>query len=200
MKRRINLYTQPPKEPFLTISNLSGALSIAGILIGLFLLIGIGLTYYALAKENELTQLTTEKQQLTTQVEELQHELSSRKAPSQLLENQIKLKNQLAMRKVLGKLLSQLKIKRNIGFSTYMHGLALAAQPASWLTEFQIDIDKKQIMLSGQAEDAADVPVLLEAIGQTDIFKGISFTYLNIESIKPSGDKFKTSAELPEYE
>lgn len=199
MKQRINLYN--PHEPKQAFDPLSyrGSLAIAATVAAVFLLLGLGLSFYAGYQQSHVAELSKEKKNIEAAVMAEQARFAHTEVNTEILAEQKRLQNEIASRQQLKNLLYRIQPSQGASFSSYLYALAEASLPESWLIEFQLDNTQHSFIALGAAVDAPAVPVLLETVSATEAFQGMSVSELDLESSE-SGVLFKVTAELRAYE
>jgi len=199
MKQRINLYNpNKPKTKFEPLS-FSGSITIAAAAVMIFLILGLGLTFYAGSQEDKLSNLNATKKRLDADVAKEQGRFANRQAQPELLSEQERLKREIAARQQLKMLLHKVQPAYGASFSSYLSALAEASVTESWFVEFQLDNEQRSFLARGEAIDGPAVPAMLEAIARTETFQGMSVSELNVQAIE-SGVQFNATAELRAYE
>ncbi|MCP4597295.1 hypothetical protein [Neptuniibacter sp.] len=195
MKQRINLYRPGKSRSALDFKSLTGSTVLAVGIVALFLIAGLALKFYSGHQDEKLAGLKAEKKRIETQVQALQAKHSSSKVSSDILAEQDRLKGEIASRKQLMSLLHHVEPEQSVSLSSYMYGLAEASQNDSWLTDFTIHTEKRAFSFHGVAITGPAVPLMFEAIGQTEVFQGMSISSLAVEALD-SGVRFTANAKL----
>lgn len=199
MKQRINLYNTNKSKAKFDPYSFTGSSSIAIATIALCLLLGGGLSVYANLQQNQIAELKATKKNIDEQVVTEQERFTNQKARPELLAEQARLQEDIASRQQLKALLHRVQPANGNSFSTYLSALADASLPQSWFTSFRLDNQEQSFVAQGVAVDGPDVPLMLEAIGRTEIFQGMSVDQLKVKST-PKGILFDVTAELRAYE
>lgn len=198
MKRRINLYQQPHKKSSLSLDwqSLTGGAFIVAAVTVISLLLGLGLNFFASNKQQQLAELSAEKQQLESQVQTLQAAFTNKTVSQNLVDEKGRLEAEIASRQQLFGLLDQLSARQSLGFSSYLYSLAVASHQNSWLTAFELDGNNGRFILRGEALSAPAVPELFSALGQTEAFRGLGVTALEVTAVEAGGVRFTANTEL----
>ena len=195
MKKRINLYNPATNKQTFDAKSLSGGLSIVGLSVGVFLLVGIALFGYSSSQQATLDELKSEKQQLEASVAAEQARFTGLSAHPEILAEQKKINADLVALQDLKNLLQYVQPDRQTLFSKYIYALSQSSLPNSWLTNFTFNTVDSRFMFSGGAEAAEAVPVMLESMVQTSAFKGMTVADLAITA-EDSNVIFKATAKL----
>lgn len=195
MKQRINLYRPGKSRSSFDFKSLTGSAVLVAGVVAIFFLVGLGLKFYAGHQDAKLADLKAEKKRIETQVQALQAKHSSSKVSSEIVAEQDRLRGQIASRKQLMSLLHHVEPEQSVSLSSYMYGLAEASQQESWLTNFSIHTEERAFSFEGVAVTGPDVPVMFEAIGETEVFQGMSISSLQVEAMD-SGVRFIANAKL----
>ncbi|PIE20534.1 MAG: hypothetical protein CSA61_01205 [Neptuniibacter caesariensis] len=199
MKQRINLYNPyKPKEKFDPLS-FKGALTLVSVLSVIAIAIGAGLYVFAEQKLAELAELQTKRSALESNVAEEQMRFESLQVKPEILVEKKRLKSEIQSRERLKLLLHRLQPEQSAAFSEYLYAFSEASQPESWLEKFVLNTDERRLQLDGAAANGPAVPAMLEALGQTEMFQGMSVGDLTVEALE-SGVKFQVAAELRRYD
>lgn len=195
MKKRINLYQDTGPKAGFDKNSLTGSAIIVIAIVAMVLLSGLGLKFYVDGKKEHLASLKAEQKQLESQVQALQAKFTNTQINPVIKAEQDRLKQQIIARRTLMSLLDQIEPEQTVSFSSYMHALADASQKDSWLTSFSIDMESKAFKASGEATEGPYVSLMLEEIGKTSSFRGMTVGALNVETAA-SGVRFQAVAEL----
>jgi len=199
VKQRINLYnSDKPKQKFELLS-LNGSLTVAIAVLSLALLTGLGLTWYASAQEKQFAQLQQTKIKLDKQIAAEELRFSDRDPQPELIAEQQRIKDQIAAKTALKGLLHKVQPEYRANFSGYLYDLSNASVSESWLNEFVLDNETSLFHARGAAVNGPAVSTMIETLGQTGMFQGMSVTTLNVTAVE-TGVSFDTSAELSHHE
>lgn len=78
-------------------------------------------------------------------------------------------------------LLADTKSDRSLGFSRYLSALADQADNNVWLTAIRINSETESISLKGSTFKPEQIPLLLQRLQNTSVFKGRHFARLSVE-------------------
>lgn len=195
MKQRINLYRPSKRGSAIDFKSLTGSAVLGVGVVAIFLVAGLGLKFYADHEDAKLAGLKAEMKRIEKQVQALQAKHSRSKVSSEIIAEQNRLKAEISSRKQLMSLLHHVEPEQSVSLSSYMYGLAEASQQDSWLTKFSIHTEKRAFSFHGVAVSGPAVPLMFEAIGETEVFQGMSISSLQVEAIS-SGVRFKANAKL----
>lgn len=199
MKQRINLYNPNKQKTKFDPLSCSGSITIALVVLFAFFVVGAGLTFYAGQQVSDLSALKSTKSRLDADVAVEQGRFANRQAQPELLAEQERLKKEIASRQQLKALLHKVQPSHGASFSAYLYSIAEASLPESWLVEFILDNEQRRFVAKGGAIDGPAVPAMLEAIGRTETFQGMSVSELNVEAVD-AGVRFNATGELRTYE
>ena len=199
MKQRINLYNPNKQKTKFDPLSCSGSITIALAVLFVFFVVGAGLTFYAGQQVSELSALKSTKSRLDADVAVEQGRFANRQAQPELLAEQERLRKEIASRQQLKALLHKVQPSHGASFSAYLYSIAEASLPESWLVEFILDNEQRRFVAKGGAIDGPAVPAMLEAIGRTETFQGMSVSELNVEAVD-AGVRFNATGELRTYE
>ncbi len=195
MKQRINLFQVSQKSTSFDKNSLSGNAVIAVVVIGVVLVLGLGLKFFADTKQAELANLKTEKRNVEAQVQALQKKFSSQTVSVDLQAEIKRLKGQIDSRGDLMSLLDQIDPEQTYSFSAYLLALAESSEADSWLTDFSINTKDRSFLITGGAANGPAVSSMLESIAKTTPFADMAVTSLEVQS-EGSNVRFQAEAEL----
>lgn len=199
MKQRINLYNPyKPREKFDPLS-LKGSLTVLTALVAVVLSIGVALHLLAGQSADEFAQLKAEKRSLDSAVAKEKSRFQSLQVKPEILAEQERLKSEIQARQQLQLLLHRLQPEQSSTFSEYLYAFSEASQRESWLEQFILNMNEQQLQLKGAATHGPAVPAMLEALGRTEMFQGMSVAGLKVEALE-KGVRFQATAELRRYE
>lgn len=188
MSQQINLInpTLIKQKDLLTSVNISVAY-------GLLMACMLGLAAYTM---NQISALTTSKQQLMAEQEKLQAELAqltaarAPRAPNQalvaqlaLLESKEKVQTQILT------IMTRDQSSQTKSLASYMRGLARQTMDGLWLTGFSIDQSNHSVTLRGRALQAEVLPDYMHKLGQEPVFSGQLFGGLQIKQPEKTVEK-----------
>jgi hypothetical protein len=199
MKQRINLYDSNESKVKFDPLSFSGGLSIAAAIIFICLSLGIGSTFYVNFQKEQVAELKVKKKKLDADVIKEQARFTTQKVRSELVAEAARLQEEISSRKHLKALLHRVQPSSGSQFSAYLSALAEASMSQSWFVKFQLDNQQQRFMAKGLAVDGPAVPLMLEAVGNTETFQGMSVGQLNVESTV-NGIAFDVTAELRAYD
>jgi hypothetical protein len=199
MKQRINLYSSNKAKTKFDPLSFSGSLSIAAAIIFLCLSLGVGLSFYADSQKEQVAELKTTKKKLDAEVVNEQARFTNQQARPELLAEKARLQQEISSRKQLKALLHRVQPSNGSRFSAYLSALAEASMPQSWFVKFRLDNQQQRFVAKGLAVDGPAIPLMLEAIGRTETFQGMSVGQLKVQSTV-KGVAFDVTAELRAYE
>lgn len=199
MKQRINLYNpNKPKEKFDLLS-LSGSVTVFAAITILMLIAGAGMTFYADSQQREFDRLQALKTDLDAQVSAEQARFQNLRVNPEIVAEQERIKAEINSRKQLQTLLYKVQPEQSVSFSEYLYGLSESSLESSWLSAFVLDTENSLLKMTGSAVNGPSVPEMLEAIGNTEVFRDMSVTDLNVQAVD-NGVSFTATAELRRYE
>jgi hypothetical protein len=94
---------------------------------------------------------------------------------------------QIAVLERIGARLAGGALGRTEGFSSALTALAQAATDGVWLTSVMLDNSADQLVIEGQALDAARLPVLLAALKRQPRFNGTEFAKMELARAEDAG-------------
>jgi hypothetical protein len=195
VKKRINLYRESGKKTSFDKNSLNGtAIIISGVIVAV-LLAGVGLRTYVESQKAYLESVRAEKNDIEVQVQTLQARFASQQVNPELTAEQERIRHQIASRRVLLSLLDQIEPAQGLGFSAYMRALSEASLEGSWLTGFSINMAERFLTLKGAALSGPEISLMLEEIGNTRAFSGMSVSGLEVQSAE-GNVLFQATAEL----
>ncbi len=199
MKKRINLYTSVKKRsPFDPLGFHSSLIIFASVVVGVVLLSAV-LNVYAQSQENRLSELQQRRATQDKAIAEAEARLKNRQVDAEITAEQQRLRAKIASHKQILQFFSRIEPVQSYGFAEYLLALAERSRPESWLTNFTLDAEQNIFLIQGAAIDGPSVPLMLESLGQSRAFRGISVGSLSVEATA-SGVQFQVDAELPRYE
>lgn len=199
MKQRINLYSSNKAKTKFEPLSFSGSLSIAAAIIFLCLSLGVALSFYADSQKEQVAELKATKKKLDAEVVNEQARFTNQQARPELLAEKARLQQEISSRKQLKALLHRVQPSNGSRFSAYLSALAEASMPQSWFVKFRLDNQQQRFVAKGFAVDGPAIPLMLEAIGRTETFQGMSVGQLKVQSTV-KGVAFDVTAELRAYE
>ena len=195
MKKRINLYNPATQKRSFNVKSLSGGVTVVGIIVGVFLLLGVVLFGYASSQQAALAELKKSKKSLDGSVASEQARFTGVSAHSEIVAEQKKINAELLALQDLKMLLQYVQPDRQVVFSKYIYALSESSLSSSWLTGFNINSAENSFVFSGGADTAEDVPVMLESIVRTVPFQRMTVADLSITA-EENNVVFQTKAEL----
>ncbi|WP_415902346.1 hypothetical protein ACMXYR_16155 [Neptuniibacter sp. QD29_5] len=199
MKQRINLYNPHKSKKKFELLSLQGSVTVAVVTVTVTLLCGLGLKWYASEQESTFAKLQQDKVKIDEAVATEQARFSNLQVQPEILAEQQRLKNEIAARKALQSLLHKVQPAQSVNFSAYLYALADASLAESWLSQFVLDNDQRSFAMNGGAIDGPSVASMIESIGNTEEFQGMSVNTLSVNA-ESSGVRFEALAELRSYE
>ena len=195
MKKRINLYNPATQKRSFNVKSLSGGVTVVGIIVGVFLLLGVVLFGYASSQQAALAELKKSKKSLDGSVASEQARFTGVSAHPEIVAEQKKINAELLALQDLKMLLQYVQPDRQVVFSKYIYALSESSLSSSWLTGFNINAAENSFVFSGGADTAEDVPVMLESIVRTVPFQRMTVADLSITA-EENNVVFQTKAEL----
>lgn len=178
MIQQINLYQPSGEDGKHPLSNAYVLLMLASILT---LITISALSINKLHGNQELkNQLQMQEQQAQTNLKQLQAQHPDQKTESLLIQELQQLQSRYQNLSQILELLADAHSDRSLGFSRYLLALADQGDSNIWLTEVHIDSESDSISLKGGTFKAEQIPLLLQRLQNTSVFKGRHFAKLNI--------------------
>ena len=199
MKKRINLFNPVSNKRSFNAKSLAGSTTLLGITVSVTLLIGLALMVYVSIQKDQLSELQVLKSQLDTKVLSEQARFTQATVHPEITAEQLRVNKELSALKELKQLLQYIQPGQTLSFSKFLYSLAEASKPESWLNSFHLNALDKRFVFQGGANTANAVPVMLEAIVQTETFKGTEISNLVVIS-DDEKVTFEAQAELGSYE
>lgn len=178
--QQINLY----QEQFRTRRDPFGARTLAGALVALILVlagISVWLQLSAAAAVERLQAAEQRRDRVEQQVLAMRARLEALAAEDAAASEPARLRAELAAKQRLMEYLEGGPLARRDGFSDHLDGLARRVVADLWFDRIVLDHGGDRLRFEGHALRAADVPTMIAALGQEDVFAGHAFRSLVIE-------------------
>ncbi|QLE87092.1 PilN domain-containing protein [Shewanella sp. Scap07] len=176
-KLRVNLFDKSllPKQLRLSFQRLAVG---SGALLLLFV-VAIALAWQSVnSLQADKAQLTSTKRQFDQQKQQLEMQLAARKPDAKLVDT-VELKGQqLELKRLLLKELSQREALTSQGYSLLLTDLARVADNSIWLSRIRVNEDK--YVFEGFSVDPNGVPQWVERLRTTETLKGHAFAAMTM--------------------
>lgn|GEM_PF-1947928 len=179
-KQQINLLPPQPKKVF---DPLSASACIVWLILVIFVSgAGAGISHWYGGRLDESnSRLTTQYQKLDAQASAIEKKLLARRPDPALKRQEAQLKSDIAAMERLSKVLAGVQPETRTRFSAYMHGLAVADFSGIWLTAFSLSQEEQKVVLEGNTLKSENLPLLLQALGQSSAFRGSSLQEVSVQ-------------------
>jgi hypothetical protein len=180
MSQQINLINPAliKQKDFLTIVNM-------GVVYGVFTALMLGWWSYS---QQQLKQLTRQKEDLVVAVQQTQDRLTQQVAASAPRAPSLALQQQLALLETKQQVQAQMltaieqgRPQQDRGLANYMRGFAQQTVDGLWLTGFSIDETNKTMTVRGRSLEAEVLPNYMQRLGQEPVFAGKLFGGLHVQ-------------------
>ncbi len=201
MIQQVNLYQQSGEKNshFLTNPYLLAVLAA-----GLLLAIVSGLSISKLhTNQTEQQQLQAQLLQMQARLQQLQAQFPNQQIDSLLNQELQQTQSYYQNLSQILELLADTQSDRSRGFSRYLSALADQADSNVWLTGIRINSETGNISLTGGTFKPEQIPLLLQRLQNTSVFKGRHFARLSIEQSPKMAEQvdFSVSSSMkPETE
>lgn len=180
MSQQINLINPAliKQKDFLTLVNM-------GVVYGVFVALMVGWWVYS---QQQLKQLTRQKDDLVVAVQQTQERLTQQVAASAPRAPSLALQQQLALLETKQQVQAQMltaieqgRPQQDRGLANYMRGFARQTVDGLWLTGFSIDETNKTMTVRGRSLEAEVLPSYMQRLGQEPVFSGKLFGGLHVQ-------------------
>lgn len=178
MLQQINLYRSKHQKKI--VLSLNQMLALHLVFISILFLISIYkiIDYYITAVQ--LHKLQTKQENLHKGLESAQQAVPTEEDKKKLEQTLANLQAAKEYRQKMYTTLTQLRYQDSIGLSDYLSAMAEPNMSDLWLTKFYISNNGASVTLEGITTNSSSVPSYLQALGKTKIFKGKTFSKLQI--------------------
>lgn len=178
MLQQINLYRQKKQQKIILPFN--QMLMIHAATIGVLVLISIYMFYDYYTTAVELQKLQAKQAKLNKGLASAQQAAPTEEDKKKLEQTLENLQASKEYRQKMYTTLAQLHYQDSVGLVDYLNAMAEPNIPDLWLTKFYLSNNGASISLEGITVNSSSVPLYLQALGKTKIFKGRTFDKLQI--------------------
>ena len=196
MIQQINLYQHSGASESRVLTN---PYLLAIFITGLFLTIVSGLSISKLhTNQTSRQQLQAQMQQSQAHLQQLQARHPNQQIDSLLNQELVQTQSYYQNLSQILELLADTQSDRSRGFSRYLSALAEQADSNVWLTAIRINSETGSIRLKGGAFKPEQIPLLLQRLQNTSVFKGRHFAKLSIQQSPQMAEQvdFSVSSSL----